>query len=76
MKVVSSLRDFNKLLRIFPGGPVAKTPNAGGLGLIPGQGTRSHMLQLKILSAVTRPSRAKYINIFKREKKKKPVEKV
>ena len=56
----------------FPGGPVAKlhAPNAGGLGLIPGQGTRSHMLQLKILSAVTRPSRAKYINIFKREKKK------
>jgi len=23
------------------------TANAGGLGLIPGQGTRSHMLQLK-----------------------------
>ena len=23
------------------------TPNAGGLGLTPGQGTRSHMLQLK-----------------------------
>ena len=23
------------------------TPNAGGLGLIPGQGTRSHVLQLK-----------------------------
>ena len=22
------------------------TPNVGGLGLIPGQGTRSHMLQL------------------------------
>ena len=22
-------------------------PNAGGLGLIPGQGTRSHMLQLR-----------------------------
>ena len=33
----------------FPGGPVAKTPNAGGL--IPGQGTRSHLLQLKILRA-------------------------
>ena len=24
------------------------TPNAGGPGLIPGQGTRSHMLQLRI----------------------------
>ena len=35
----------------FPGGPVAKTPNAGGLGLIPGQGTRSHLPHLKIPSA-------------------------
>ncbi|TEA29203.1 hypothetical protein DBR06_SOUSAS14810008, partial [Sousa chinensis] len=24
------------------------TPNAGDLGLIPGQGTRSHMLQLSV----------------------------
>ena len=33
----------------FPGGPVAKTsiPNTGGQGLIPDQGTRSHMLQLR-----------------------------
>ena len=30
-------------------GPVAKTPNAGGLGLIPGQGT-------KILHATTKKS--------------------
>ena len=30
------------------------TPNAGGLGLIPAQGTRSHMLQLKILHATTK----------------------
>ena len=28
----------------LPWGPVAKTPNAGGPGLIPGQDTRSHML--------------------------------
>ena len=28
-------------------------PNAGGLGLICGQGTRSHMLQLKIPHATT-----------------------
>ena len=37
-----------KLLRL-PGGPVAKTPgalNAGEPGSIPGQGIRSHMLQL------------------------------
>ena len=43
----------------FPGGPVAKPPpaaNAGGPGSIPGQGTRSHMLQLKIPHAVTKTS--------------------
>ena len=28
-------------------------PNAGDLGYIPGQGTRSHVLQLKILHAKT-----------------------
>ena len=28
--------------------PVVRAPNAGGLGSIPGQGTRSHMPQLKI----------------------------
>ena len=28
-------------------GLILGAPNAGGLGLIPGQGTRSHMLQLK-----------------------------
>ena len=32
----------------FPGGPVAKTPNAGRLGSIPGQGSRSHKLQLRV----------------------------
>ena len=30
------------------------TPNAGGPGSIPGQGTRSHMQQLKILYAATK----------------------
>ena len=34
--------------RGFRGGPVAKTPNAGDLGSIPVQGTRSHMLQLRV----------------------------
>ena len=29
------------------------TPNGGGLGLIPGQGTRSHTPQLKTPSATT-----------------------
>ena len=45
----------------FPGGPLTKTPcsQCRGLGLIPGQGTRSHipqrvcMLQLKISVTVT-----------------------
>ena len=38
-----------KWLRDIPGGPVSKlcTPNAGDPGSIPGQGTRSHMLQLR-----------------------------
>ena len=52
----------------FPGGPVAKTPccQCRGLGSIPGQGTRSHMLQLrvpvpklKILNAATKSGTAK-----------------
>ena len=37
------------------------SPNGEGLGLIPGQGTRSHMLQL-------RPGTAKYINIKKKKR--------
>ena len=37
------------------------TPNAGDPGSIPGQGTRSHMLQL-------RPGTAKLINIFLKKK--------
>ena len=35
----------------FPGGPVAKVqslPNAGGSVSIPGQGTGSHVLQLRV----------------------------
>ena len=31
------------------------TPNAGGLGLIPGQGTRSHMPQLRVRMPQLRP---------------------
>ena len=33
-----------------------QSPNAGELGLIPGQGPRSHMAQLKILHATTKTS--------------------
>ena len=33
-------------------------PNAGGPSLIPGQGTRSHMLQLKILWVTTKTWRS------------------
>ena len=33
-------------------------PNAGGLGLIPGQGTRSHIPQLKTPRAVMKTPRA------------------
>ena len=37
-----------------------RAPNAGGLGLIPGQGTRARMLQLKkkILYAATKTQRS------------------
>ena len=34
----------------------------GGLGSIPGQGTRSHMLQLKILHAATKTQREQINN--------------
>ena len=37
----------------FPGGLVAPTLQ-GAPGLIPGQGTRPHMLQLKIPCAITK----------------------
>ena len=38
------------IMQDFPGGPVAKTPHSQcrGPGFIPGQGTGSHMPQLKI----------------------------
>ena len=35
------------------------TPNAGGLGSIPGQGTRSHVSQQKILCVTTKTGAAK-----------------
>ena len=34
--------------RDFPGGPEAKTLNPGGPGLIPDQGTRSYMPQVRV----------------------------
>ena len=40
-------KDKMKSEGVSPGVPVAKTPSAGGPGLIPSGGTRSHMLQLK-----------------------------
>ena len=64
--------DLNSELWDFPGGPVAKTrcSQCKEPGSIPGQGTRSHMLQLKILNAATKPKYNqinKYIclNVFK-----------
>ena len=36
-----------------------RAPNAGGLGSIPGQGTRSHMLQLRVHMPQLRPGTAK-----------------
>ena len=38
--------------------------NAGDLGLIPGQGTRSHMPQLKILHATTKTQHSQINKYF------------
>ena len=48
----------------FLGGLVAKlcAPNAEGQGSIPGQGTRSHMLQLKISHVTTKMEDPMYLN--------------
>ena len=53
--------------RDFSGSPVARTPHSQfrGPGSIPGQGTRSHMPQL-------RPSTAKQINNFLKKKEGEP----
>ena len=63
------------MIRDFPGGPVAKTPPSQlrGPGSIPGQGTRSHMLQgkLKIPSAATKTWSSQIK--FKKKKKLEPV---
>ena len=40
------------------------TPNAAGLGSIPGQGTRSHLLQLKIPHAPTRTQQSQIREFF------------
>ena len=40
-----------------------RAPNAGGLGSIRGQGTRSHMPQLKILHATMKTEDPKYCNL-------------
>ena len=42
---LNRLKNVRLTWRNFPSGPV--TPSAGGLHLIPGQETRSHMLQLR-----------------------------
>ena len=42
--------------------------NAANLGLIPGQGTRSHVLQLKILHATTQTQHTQIINKYFKNK--------
>ena len=44
--------------------------SAGGMGLIPGQGTRSHLLQLKILHAATKAWCSQINSLKKKERKK------
>ena len=59
-KESDTIEQLNNMFKLsswdLPGVPVVKTlrSKAGGLGSIPGQRTRSHMLQLKILRATTR----------------------
>ena len=51
----------------FPSGPMAKTLHSqcSRLGSIPGQGTRSHMLQLKILHSTTKTRSSQMNKYFK-----------
>ena len=51
----------DKKLRDFAGGPMAMTlrSQSKGPSLIPDQGTRSHMLQLRVCMLQLRPSTAK-----------------
>ena len=44
------------------------TPNEGGSGLIPGQGTRPHMSQLRVHMPQRRPGEAKYIQKYLKKK--------
>ena len=43
------------LLGDVPDGPVAKTPNAGALGSVPGEETKSHTPQLRVHMPQRRP---------------------
>ena len=68
--------------RDFPGGSVAKTPHTpyvGGPGLIPGQETRFHMLQLRVCmvqlsilhaTTKTRHSQINKVKNFKKQERK------
>ena len=46
-----------------------RAPNAGGLGLISGQGSRSYMPQLRVCMLQLRPGAAKRINLFYKRRK-------
>ena len=81
MLVSAHMHGYQEMpLKDFPGGPVAKTlhSQSRGLSSIPGQGTRSHMLQLlvrvhmpqlKILHIATK-TQSRQINTYIKKKKK------
>ena len=52
------------------------TPNTGGPGSIPGQGTRFHMLQLKILKVATKTRHSQIKKKKKRKEKKRGTAKI
>ena len=63
----------------FPGGPVATTPRSQGKGLIPGQGARAHVEQLrvhmpwlKILHVATKTQCWQMKNILKKKVRQTP----
>ena len=66
-----NIRKKDLLAWDFPGGPLVKTLSSQcrGQGSVPGEGTRSHMPQLKISCATTKTQHSQ-INIFLKKEKK------
>ena len=66
-----NIRKKDLLAWDFPGGPVVKTLSSPcrGQGSVPGEGTRSHMPQLKISCATTKTKHSQINTFFKKKKR-------